>query len=172
MTRSRPWPRSPLVAQSLYAFDFLAQAIRTIRRLSPDVVHTQNFPHAAIRQGPPQAAIVLHMHCDWLAELDRHAMNRALAPAISQSVLRTCRDGGARALLKWAQFSQSCRMERPREPGRRRSAKYQEKYCCWPCVARKGIHTLIKAWQTVIAACPEGPPRDRRPHRQRFLVSS
>ncbi|MER8830498.1 glycosyltransferase family 4 protein [Mesorhizobium sp. M0938] len=155
---SRVRPRSPLVAQSVYAFDFLAQAIRTIRRLSPDVIHIQNFPQyvPAIRRAAPQAAIVLHMHCDWLAELDRHAMKRALAATdlafgCSEHVVTAARTRFAEmgpifaVLPNGAPANQDVAVARI--PGK--------VLFVGRVSPEKGIHTLIEAWQTVVAACPD-----------------
>ncbi|TIO29712.1 glycosyltransferase family 4 protein [Mesorhizobium sp.] len=156
---SRVWPRSPLVAQSIYAIDYLAQAIRTIRRLSPDVVHIQNFPQyvPAIRRAAPQAAIVLHMHCDWLAELDRNAMKQSLAATdlavgCSEHVVAAARTRFAEMDTNFAVLPNGA----PANQDVTAVARIPGKVLFVGRVSpEKGIHTLIEAWQSVIAACPE-----------------
>lgn len=156
---SRVWPRSPLVAQNVYAFDFLAQAVRTIRRLSPDVVHIQNFPQyvPTIRRAAPKAAIVLHMHCDWLAELDRNAMKRALAATdltvgCSEHVVTAARRRFAEMDTIFAVLPNGAHANQNAAAVARTPGKVLFVGRVSP---EKGIHTLIEAWQTVIAACPE-----------------
>ncbi len=77
-------PRSgPLFAQRFYAFDYLAQAAWHLSGKGADIIHLQNFPHhvPALRRLFPRAAIVLHMHCEWLVELDSTAMECGIAAA-------------------------------------------------------------------------------------------
>lgn len=83
---SRIWsgvspPAKALFGQPLYARDYLLSALRRIRAFDPDVVHIHNFAQFAppIRRALPGAAIVLHMHCDWLADLPPEATARRLA---------------------------------------------------------------------------------------------
>jgi glycosyltransferase involved in cell wall biosynthesis/LmbE family N-acetylglucosaminyl deacetylase len=62
---------------------FLAYAIQVgahLRSFRPDIIHVQNqFPFARVlRRLNPAATIVLHMHGEWLSDLDR----RIVAPAL------------------------------------------------------------------------------------------
>ena len=53
---------------------------KDIRRSGCDVVHVANLTQAAavIRRVNPGVRIVLHMHCEWLVQLDRRLMERRL----------------------------------------------------------------------------------------------
>lgn len=65
-------PRRPPFWSPRY-FRLYAERIAVdLARSRPDVIHIHNIaPFAPVlRQACPGAAIVLHMHCDWLAELD------------------------------------------------------------------------------------------------------
>lgn len=162
-TASRLWgnvnSRSPLVAQSVYAFDFLAQAMRTIRRVSPDIVHIQNFPQyvPAVRWAAPNAAILLHMHCDWLGELDRGAMKRALAATdlavgCSEHVVAGARDRFAEMDTAFAVLPNGAPTGHKIGAASRIPGKVLFVGRVSP---EKGLHTLIEAWETVVSACPE-----------------
>jgi glycosyltransferase involved in cell wall biosynthesis len=53
---------------------------KDIRRSGCDVVHVANLTQAipVIRRFNPRARIVLHMHCEWLVQLDERLMDRRL----------------------------------------------------------------------------------------------
>ncbi|WP_193178612.1 glycosyltransferase family 4 protein [Oricola nitratireducens] len=156
----RTFPRTPLFTKSFYALDYLVQAVRKIRLLQPDVIHLQNFPNYApvFRRAAPNAAIVLHMHCNWLSELDHDAMARCLKATdlvvgCSGHVVDAARD---RFPDSQAQFSvlpngaPDIRRDLPataREPGK--------VLFVGRLSPEKGLHTLLEAWPRVIAACPE-----------------
>ncbi|WP_254021439.1 glycosyltransferase family 4 protein [Mesorhizobium escarrei] len=166
---SRAWPGAPLFAQSFYAFDFFAQALRRLRRLAPDVVHLQNFPHyaPAIRRAVPDAAILLHMHCDWLAQLDRDVMARGIAACdlvagCSQHVVATARERFGSTRTPFAVLPNGAPVDRlARVTAQRTPAKVLFVGRVSP---EKGVHTLLEAWPKVVAAHPEacleivGPP--------------
>lgn len=157
---SRLRPRAmPLFAHGFYAADYLVQVCRRLRRLRPDVVHVQNFPQhvPAIRRAIPDAAIVLHMHCDWLVQLDFHAMSRAVAGAdlvlgcsryITEAASR--RFAGAstvfRALPNGAPPVCSDPTPVAREPGL--------VLFVGRLTPEKGLHNLMQAWPAVVAAVP------------------
>ncbi len=66
-------PKRPLFASSLYFWGFARQVAHDLRRQHCDAVHLHNFSQfvPVIRAVNPQIKIVLHMHCEWLALLDR-----------------------------------------------------------------------------------------------------
>ena len=150
----------PLYAQSFYAFEYLMQVLRHVRRIQPDIIHLQNFPlHVpAIRFGCPKAAIVLHMHCDWLAQLDRRAMARGVAAAdlvvgCSEHVVAAARSRFASAGVPFAVLANGVPVERiPANPPKRdgRTIVFAGRLS-----PEKGLHTLMEAWPKVIAARPD-----------------
>lgn len=161
---SRIWglvsPRSPLFSYRFFAIDFLLQAVRRLRRLSPDIVHIQNFPQYApiIRKAAPKAAIVLHMHCDWLAQLDRDAMSLAVESSdmvvgCSEHVVAAARKRFPEAdtifavLPNGAPVAQLAAMNGPRSD---RLVLFVGRVS-----PEKGVHTLLEAWPKVSELFPD-----------------
>jgi glycosyltransferase involved in cell wall biosynthesis len=75
MPKGRPFHQSPLYHRGY------ALAVARDLRISPcDIVHVHNFAQCAriVRKQNPSACIVLHMHCDWLKQLDRTLVERSL----------------------------------------------------------------------------------------------
>lgn len=162
---SRAWRRvapasRPLYAQRFYALEYLAQAIRLIRRLGPDIIHLQNFPlHApALRLACPEAAIVLHMHCDWLAQLDCRAMGRGIAAAdlvvgCSEHVVAAARERFAGISVPFAVLPNGAPIERIGSHRAQRDASTV--VFVGRLSPEKGLHTLLEAWPKVVAARPD-----------------
>lgn len=63
----------PLFASSIYYCFYAIRAAKVLRANACDVVHIHNFSQFVpiVRLLNPAAKIVLHMSCDWLAQLDR-----------------------------------------------------------------------------------------------------
>ena len=168
------WPRSPLFTRSYYAIDFLMQAVRRIRELEPDVVHLQNFPQYApvIRRAAPNATIVLHMHCDWLVQLDLREMMEAVAACDTVVGCSSHVTDAARRRLstcvgdkvRFAVLPNGAPVERLASVRTQRSLA--KVLFVGRVSAEKGVHTLIEAWPKVVAAHPEarldivGPPSE------------
>ncbi len=165
------WPHSPLFTRSYYAIDFLMQAVRRIRQLAPDVVHLQNFPQYApiIRRAMPNATIVLHMHCDWLVQLDFREMTEAVAACdtvvgCSSHVIDTARRRFSKSGVLFAVLPNGAPVERLASVRTRRSPA--KVLFVGRVSAEKGVHTLIDAWPKVVAVHPQarldivGPPAE------------
>jgi len=75
--------REPWFASSLYQRVYAIRAARAFRAEACDVVHIHNFSQFVpiVRRLNPRAKIVLHMNCDWLAELDREMIDGRLKHA-------------------------------------------------------------------------------------------
>jgi hypothetical protein len=60
-------------ASGLYNRRYFARAARIAVEHDCDVVHLMNFaqPARAVKRAHPQSQVVLHMHCDWLSQLNR-----------------------------------------------------------------------------------------------------
>lgn len=74
-------PRRPSFWSPRYHRLYAERIADELARSPPDVIHIHNVAPFAplLRQACPHAAIVLHMHCDWLVELDRAWTGRHLA---------------------------------------------------------------------------------------------
>lgn len=163
-TASRLWSRvtpadRPLVGQSFYAFDYVRAALARLRSLDPEVVHIQNLHQFArpIRRLLPRAAIVLHMHCDWLAELEPGAVARSLA-AVDTVI------GCSRHVVEGAEARHAAPGRRftvipnaaPAPPeGARPSREPGRVVFVGRVSPEKGLHTLLAAWPRVVARCSE-----------------
>ncbi len=78
---SRYFPaRRPLYTSWLYYLPYIVAVARDLRRQRCDIVHIQNFSQfvPVVRAFNPLARIVLHMHCDWLPNIDQQLTARRL----------------------------------------------------------------------------------------------
>ncbi|MEM6336948.1 MAG: glycosyltransferase family 4 protein, partial [Bacteroidota bacterium] len=77
----------PFFASRWWYPGYTRRMMTALRGFSPDVVHVMNFPHLAAqaKKAVPEAEIVLHMHAEWLSELDERVV-RPAANAISAAV--------------------------------------------------------------------------------------
>lgn len=73
-------PCRPYYLSPLYYGGYLLRAALDMRREEPDAIHIANFPQFApiLRAFCPRAKIVLHMHCEWLTQLDAGVLGRHL----------------------------------------------------------------------------------------------
>jgi spore coat protein SA len=72
-----PFLKQPLqFDRSLYFLGYASRIAKDIRQQRCDVVHIHNYAQFApvIRRHNPEARIVLHMHCEWLTQIDRRAI--------------------------------------------------------------------------------------------------
>lgn len=157
-TRLRP-RALPLYAQSFYAFDYLLHALRRIRQLAPDVIHVQNFPQhiPLIRRAAPRAAIVLHMHCDWLTQLGDKAMARAvkecdLIVGVSEYVMRSARDRFRASGRRFAVLPNGAPVDATLPAGH--GPRQPKVLFVGRLSPEKGLHTLLAAWPKVVAQHP------------------
>ncbi|MFA5898202.1 MAG: glycosyltransferase family 4 protein [Hyphomicrobium sp.] len=158
-SRVRPRAR-PLYAHSVYAFDYLLHALHRIRRLAPDVIHVQNFPQHVplIRRAAPQAAIVLHMHCSWLQELDEKAMARAVNDSdmivgCSEHVVHGAREKFRALGRRFAVLPNGAPVDVT--PPQIREPRQPKVLFVGRLSPEKGVHTLLEAWPKVVAAYPQ-----------------
>jgi len=72
--------KRPLFASSLFYFTYILQVTRDLKREKCDIVHLHNFSQFVpiIRAFNPKIKIVLHMHCEWLTQLDRTMIENRL----------------------------------------------------------------------------------------------
>ena len=153
------WPGAPLFAQPFYALDFLVQALRAIRRIRPDVIHIQNFPQYVplVRLFAPDAAIMLHMHCDWLAQLNYQQMKRAidasdLIVGCSAHVVSAAQKRFPTARARFAVLPNGTPVEIDTDRSLR--ADTDRVLFVGRISPEKGIHTLLEAWPSIVAARP------------------
>jgi glycosyltransferase involved in cell wall biosynthesis len=68
--------KRPFFASRCYHLDYALGVAMSLRRQQADVVHVHNFSQLVpvIRALNPRAKIALHMHCEWLSQLDYQVM--------------------------------------------------------------------------------------------------
>src|SRR5208282_2250619 len=87
------------VASSLYHMAYAYELARDLRHQECDVVHVANYSQFVpiIRRFNPKIRIVLHMHCNWLTQIDADILNSRLEQAdlilgCSQHITRRIRE--------------------------------------------------------------------------------
>jgi len=72
--------KDPLWASSLWHAKYWRQIGNDLARWNPDIVHIHNFSQFVplVRRIIPKARIVLHMHCEWLTQLDQKMIEKRL----------------------------------------------------------------------------------------------
>jgi len=109
----RPWrfldAKRPLFASGFYYPSYIRHVARHLRRAPCDIVHIHNLSQFVplIRSSSPAAAIVLHMHCEWLTQLDRAMVARRLQMA--DLVLGCSRYITTKIREAFPQFASRCR---------------------------------------------------------------
>ncbi len=75
--------KQPLFASQLYYLGFILQVANDLRKRECDIVHIHNLSQfvPVIKALNPQKKVVLHMHCEWLKQLDRKALSKRLSHA-------------------------------------------------------------------------------------------
>jgi glycosyltransferase involved in cell wall biosynthesis len=73
--------KSLYFASSLYGFSYALMVALDLRKQGCDLVHIPNFSQFVpiIRAFNPKIKIVLHMHCEWLNQLDYNLLTKRLA---------------------------------------------------------------------------------------------
>ncbi len=72
--------KRPFFASNLYYLGYILQVAADLRREQCDIIHAYNYSQFVpiLRAFNPTAKIVLHMHCEWLTQLDRKTIKRRL----------------------------------------------------------------------------------------------
>jgi glycosyltransferase involved in cell wall biosynthesis len=167
-------PRRPFFSSPLYYLGYALQIANDLRSQRCDVIHIHNFSQfiPIVRAFNPSSKIVLHMHCEWLAQLDHHMIERRLRqtnliigcsdyitgtitnafPTLA-SRCQTVHNGADTGYFTPATGSNATRRD-----GRKRLLFVGR------VSPEKGIHVLLDAMQKVITPYPEleleiiGPP--------------
>jgi spore coat protein SA len=167
-------PKRPFFASVLYYLGYALQVACDLRRQQPDIVHIHNFSQFVpiIRVFNPSAKIVLHMHCEWLTQLDPAMIARRLRQA--DSVIGCSEYITGKVRDRFPRFAGRCQTifngvdvdHFVNENGHGMSKKTGIKRLLF--VGRispeKGVHVLLEALQKVVGRYPQvqldvvGPP--------------
>jgi glycosyltransferase involved in cell wall biosynthesis len=71
----------PDYATRPYYVEYILQVAQSVRRNQYGIVHIHNFTQFVpiIRRFNPQTKIILHMHCEWLSQLDYASMEKRIS---------------------------------------------------------------------------------------------
>jgi spore coat protein SA len=99
----------PFYASSLCYRQFINGVIQDLKRLNPDIVHVQNFSQFVplIREALPETEIILHMHAEWLAQIDDAWISPRLREA--DSIIFCSNYFADQTCRSWPQFAGRCR---------------------------------------------------------------
>lgn len=156
--------RQPLFASFLYHPGSVYKALREMGREHWDMVHILNFSQLVplVRWMCPKAKIVLHMHCEWLTQLDRAVIARRLEDVdliigCSEYVTNKIRSAFPR-------FSARCRTIwngvdakhfAPRDVNGTNTDRRAKRVLFVGRISpEKGLHVLVDAWPSVLAHFP------------------
>ena len=76
-------PNRPLFTTNLYYLGYILNIALRLRKEQCDIVHIHNFSQFVpiLKAFNPKSKIVLHMHCEWLTQLDQSMIERRLKGA-------------------------------------------------------------------------------------------
>jgi glycosyltransferase involved in cell wall biosynthesis len=160
-----PRPKRPLFASTLYYLGYIFQVARDLRRENCDVIHLHNLSQFApiVRAINPKSKIVLHMHCEWLSQLDRSLIEKRLhhvdlVIGCSEYITEKIRQ-------RFPQYASRCRTitggvdvgqfvngNNHRQTNRDRTKRILFVGRISP---EKGVHVLLDAFQQVAKNCPD-----------------
>ena len=155
----------PFYSSHLCYRQFIGGVLGDLRRLQPDVVHIQNFSQFVpmVRRVVPNARIILHMHAEWLAQLDYKRIAHRLIDV--DSVIFCSNYFAEQTRQAWPQFAGRCRTvyngvtmsEFANGPDAATIEKPNPKRLLF--VGRispdKGVHVLVDAFKQVAAKHPD-----------------
>ena len=151
-------PRRPLFASPWHHLGYAAEVARRVRQLGCDVVHVTNYSQfvPVIRKLHPRCKIVLHMHCEWLNQLDASLVEKRLKQT---DIVMGCSEYITRkAAEKFPQCAHSCVTVPAGGELSSNGASHPDGRAVL-CVNRlspeKGIHILIRAFHQVLKKFPD-----------------
>ena len=155
--------RLPLFASHLHHPGYVMRAALDARAWGADVVHVHNFSQdvPVFRALHPRAAVVLHMHCEWLSQLDRAVIGRRIA---GTALVAGCSDYVANAVRGRFGPSYGGRVRaiyNGVDPGSARSGNARSSTSSprllfvGRLTPEKGVHVLVDAFDRVLEAFPD-----------------
>jgi glycosyltransferase involved in cell wall biosynthesis len=157
-------PQKPFYASKWYYRQFIGGVIEDLRHSPPDIVHIQNFSQFVpmIRRALPGCRILLHMHAEWLAKLDRKMIEPRLQD--SDSIIFCSNYFAQQTRDAWPQYAGRCHVVY-------NGVTLSEFECAEPMPGRnleakrilfvgrlspdKGVHILVDAFEKIIRRFPQ-----------------
>ena len=157
-------PKKPPFASWWYYLGFILQVANDLRKQECDLVHIHNLSQfvPVIKALNPRTKIVLHMHCEWLKQLDRKALEVRLRHA--DLIISPSEYISEQVRQRFPQFAERCQtiyngvnLERFLDTSVNHTHQNQVRNLLFVgrVCPEKGSHILLEAFQKVRAHCPE-----------------
>jgi glycosyltransferase involved in cell wall biosynthesis len=163
--RFRIKSREPLFVSALYCIGYIIQIAVNLRSQKPDIVHLHNYSQFVpiVRLLNPKVRIILHMHCEWLFQLDHKLIHRRIKKA--DVIIGCCEYISEEHRLTYPDMAPQCKTVyngvdisrfKPISELERQKFNYGVNILFVGRISpEKGVHTLIKAFQKIIDSFPE-----------------
>jgi glycosyltransferase involved in cell wall biosynthesis len=157
-------PNLPYFASYLHCLGYILQVAWDIHKQNCDIIHIHNFSHFVpiVRAFNPKAKIVLHMHCEWLSQLNHKAVAKRIAKA---DLVLSCSEYITNKIrTRFPQFASRCQTVYNGVDTNHFVPNYyqqttEKKQPVLLFVGRvspeKGIHLLIDAFKEIIKYYPQ-----------------
>jgi glycosyltransferase involved in cell wall biosynthesis len=150
----------PFYASKRCYRQFIGGVIEDLKRLGPDVVHIQNFSQFVpiVREAVPEAEIILHMHAEWLAQIDDAWIGPRLREA--DSIIFCSNYFAEQTRRAWPQYAGRCRtvyngVTLEEFEGATLERKNPKRLLFVGRISPdKGVHVLVEAFAQVLAKHP------------------
>ncbi len=157
-------PKQPPFASWWYYLGFILQVANDLRKQECDLVHIHNLSQfiPVIKALNPRTKIVLHMHCEWLNQLKRKALEGRLRHA--DLIISPSEYISEQVRQRFSQFAERCQtiyngvnLERFLDTSVNHTNQNQVKKLLFVgrVCPEKGSHILLEAFKKVRAHYPE-----------------
>jgi glycosyltransferase involved in cell wall biosynthesis len=149
----------PFFASVLHPLEYWLRVGRDIQREGLDVVHVFNYSQALpILRRLTDAKLVLHMHCEWLSQLDARMIDRRLRHAdlivgCSEYITNKVRERFPQHAARCTTIYNGVETDLARTPDAASDGSIRL-LNVGRVSPEKGLHVLVEALDRVVAACP------------------
>lgn len=168
--------KRPLFSSRTYYLGYVIKVARDLRKQKCDIVHIHNFSQfiPIIRAFNPDVKIILHMHCDWLVELDRSMIKRRLSQA---DLIVGCSEYITEKIRRhFPEYANRCQtiyngvdidhFTPEKDPGKKKRGSAKHLLFVGRITPEKGLHTLLEAFQILVKQYPQARMEIVGPHEQ------
>ncbi|MCB0209170.1 MAG: glycosyltransferase family 4 protein [Anaerolineae bacterium] len=156
-------PKRPFFSSSFYYLGYGLQIAKDLRRQPCDVIHIFNFSQFVpiLKAANPHAKIVLHMHCEWLTQLDPKRIASRLEKV---DLILGCSDYITQKIREqYPQFADRCATvyngvdfnHFEAKNGHRTTKSGQRLLFVGRVSPEKGVHVLLEAFEKVAQQHPD-----------------
>ena len=159
-------PKRPLFATHLYYLGYIVRIALNLRKQQCDIVHIHNFSQFVpiVKALNPNVKITLHMHCEWLTQLNHNLIERRLKNA---DLIISCSEYiTQKTRLAFPQYADRCHtvyngidvnhfIPEKRTPPGRRGEDHKGILFIGRISPEKGLHILLDAFKKVFKHYPK-----------------